>query len=349
MNDINKAKQKNLTLSFIIATYNSSKTIKETFDSINMQDYPKKLIEIIIADGGSTDDTLELAKKYGAKVLNIKSKSQGAEYNRALGAHAAKNEILVFIDHDNVLPHKNWLNNMITPFNENKEIVGVETLRYFYNKKDTLLGRYFSLFGVNDVLPFYFGKADRLSYIYKNPKNYGVFKKAKVTDKGNYFEVNFDKNHIPTLGSNGFLIKKSLLMNNAKVDPHYFFHIDVNVDLIRKGFSKYAFVKDAIIHNTQERGIMDYLKRRKLFMEKYHVTKLPRRYSVYEKKDFTNLVLFVFLSTTLIKPTLDSIRGFLKVRDIAWFLNPFLCNMILFVYSYSLLKNFLNNYERKLL
>lgn len=336
------------SLSFVIATFNSSKTIKECFESIKIQNYPKNLIEIIIADGGSTDNTIQLAENYGAKVLSIKNKRQGPEYNRAKGAHKAKNEILVFIDHDNILPHKDWLKNMIAPIIEDKNVVGVETLRYHYNKNESLLGRYFALFGVNDPLPFYLGKADRLSYIYTNLQNYGVFKKANVIDKGKYFMVDFSKNDIPTLGSNGFLIRKSLLFKYAKTDPDLFFHIDVNVDLIKKGFRRFAFIKDTIIHQTQERGLIDYLKRRKLFMEKYHESSLPRRYSVYEKKDFKKLIFFVFITITFVKPIYDSLRGFLIIHDVAWFINPILCCMILIVYMYSVIKVRINKYASKL-
>lgn len=344
MENINNKKQKLPSLSFVIATYNSSKTLAESFDSIEIQDYPKDLIEIIVADGGSTDKTLNIAKKHGAKILSIKSKNQGAEYNRASGAHVAKNEILVFIDHDNILPHRSWLKKMILPFIEDNKVIGVETLRYDYDKKDTFLGRYFSLFGVNDVLPFYFGKADRLSYMYEKPQYYGAFKNAKVSEYKEYYVVDFSPAYIPTLGSNGFMIRKQILFKNAQTNPNKFFHIDVNVDLIKKGFCRYAFIKDTIIHKTQERGLWDYLKRRKLFVEKYHVKNSNRRYSVYEDKDFSRLIYFIFISSTVVKPFFDSLKGFFRVRDFAWFLHPVLCYLILISYSYSIIRVKISKY-----
>lgn len=47
-----------------ILTFNSEKGIEKCLESI------KDFAEIIIADGGSTDRTLDIAKKYGAKVIS---------------------------------------------------------------------------------------------------------------------------------------------------------------------------------------------------------------------------------------------------------------------------------------
>ena len=47
-------------ISIIIATLNSGKTLKQTLDSIRHQTY--KNIELIIIDGLSSDNTLDLKK-----------------------------------------------------------------------------------------------------------------------------------------------------------------------------------------------------------------------------------------------------------------------------------------------
>lgn len=332
------------SISVVIATFNSQKTLEVCLKSVCEQEYPTNLIEIIIADGGSSDKTINIAKSYGAKVISIISEKQGAEYNRAVGINRAKNEIIAILDHDNILPHKVWLKKMVRPFREDKTMVGVETLRYHYNKNDTLLGRYFSLLGANDVLPFYLGKADRLSYMYDRPKEYGFYKKLRIEEKKDYFVVHFSPNAIPTLGSNGFLIRRKLLLEESNSSPENFFHIDVNVDLINKGFTVYALIKDSLIHKTQERGVLSYLRRRGLFMEKYYLdAKIKRRYSVYERRDLFSLIKFIFISITIVKPLYDSVRGYIKKHDIAWFLHPVMCLGTTCFYGYTFLSSALRS------
>lgn len=328
------------TISIVMPTYNSALTLDVCLTNIKSQQYPQELVEIIIGDGGSTDNTLEIAKKFKVKVVKITDRiKQGAEYNRSMAAQRAKNELLAVIDHDNIMPHNKWLREMVQPFLDDKSIVGVETLRYEYDPQANLLGRYFQLFGVNDILPFYLGKADRLAYLFDNPRDYGVFRQAQVIEKNKYFVVGFHPDYIPTLGSNGFMVRRELLFREAQVSPDMYFHIDVNVDLIRKGFSRYAFIKDVIRHETQERGLRAYLDRRKLFMEKYYIEVISnRRYSVYEANDKRKLIWFIFLSLTFVVPICDAISGYRKIRDKAWFLHPFMCFSIVVLYSWVMLK-----------
>ena len=51
-----------MKLSIITVTYNSAKTLSDTLNSVASQNY--KNIEHIIVDGGSSDNTLSLLKKY---------------------------------------------------------------------------------------------------------------------------------------------------------------------------------------------------------------------------------------------------------------------------------------------
>lgn len=326
------------TLSFCLATYNAEKTFERCLGAVAMQDYPKDKIEIIIADGGSKDMTLDIAKKYGATIINVPADVQGAEYNKSVAINEAKNEILVLIDQDNIIPHKMWLKNMVTPLVEDKEIVGSEPLRYAYRKDMDLMDRYFALFGVNDPLPYYLGKADRISH---HSDKYTLF--GETEDKGPYLKVTFEKNadKIPTLGANGFLIRRKVLMENAEAGIGKYLHIDVTVDVIKAGFNKFAFVKDEIIHETSSQGFFTFIKRRKFFMEKYHLEDTgSRRYSVYmHPDDFFKLIYYIFISFTVVKPLYDSIRGFIKIHDVAWFIHPFMCFGMTSVYSYAMIKS----------
>ena len=62
-----------LNISILIPTLNSKKTIRECLEGIVAQEYPRGNLEVIIADGGSTDGTLEIIREIGSKnLLNLK-------------------------------------------------------------------------------------------------------------------------------------------------------------------------------------------------------------------------------------------------------------------------------------
>ncbi|MDO8727297.1 MAG: glycosyltransferase, partial [Candidatus Methanoperedens sp.] len=90
---------RNPSISIIIPTYNSDKTLSSCLDSIKTQDY-RGDIEIIIADGCSTDNTLEIAQKYTDKIYPNPLKT--GESGKAAGVKHAKNEIIALIDSDNI-------------------------------------------------------------------------------------------------------------------------------------------------------------------------------------------------------------------------------------------------------
>ncbi len=51
-------------VSIIIPCLNEEKTIDTVLQAIHDQDFPKKVLEIVIADGGSVDNTLSIIEKF---------------------------------------------------------------------------------------------------------------------------------------------------------------------------------------------------------------------------------------------------------------------------------------------
>jgi glycosyltransferase involved in cell wall biosynthesis len=62
-------------VSIIIPSYNSGRFLERTLISIFNQDYPN--IEIIIIDGGSTDNTADILKKYGHQIKLLSETDEG--------------------------------------------------------------------------------------------------------------------------------------------------------------------------------------------------------------------------------------------------------------------------------
>ena len=313
------------SVSFVIVTYNSGQIIEECLASIANQDYPKDKVEIVLVDGGSKDSTVQIAQRFGAKI--IFENTGRPESATGIGVAHANGELICNIASDNVLPHSNWLRLMVQPFDENETIVATYPLRYTYRKSDSLLDRYFALFGVNDPIPYYLNKQDRLSWI---EDSWTLAGKAK--DFGTFFLVKFDPDHIPTLGANGFVIKKDVLVK-ADCQPLTFFHIDVNYDLIQMGYNTYGSVKTDIVHQTGY-SFVGYLRKRIKYMRVYFVDKSRRRYHVYSSPERQKLLKYLIYSLTFVKPTQDSIRGYKRFSDKAWLLHPIICALTTVIYGF---------------
>jgi len=327
------------SVSVCIATFNSGKTLDRCLKLIRNQNYPQSKIEIILGDGGSTDKTIELAKKYKAKLVRIPPKKQHAEYNRGVAFNKAQGELVLVLDHDNFLPNKNWLLQMLKPLQENPKMVAVTTERYHYSKRYGLIDRYFALMGSSEPLPFFLKKADRISYLDDKWRQVD-----KVEERKDYYIAYFENksSKIPSIGTNGCLMRRKVVSKYADVRPDYHYPIDVMVDVVKNGHNQFGIAKNSIIHLTGARGFIKFLTRRKEFVEKYHFEdNSKRRWSVVMPEEKGRVVFFVIYSLTLVKPMSESIRGFLKIQDIAWFLHPVMCVATTFIYGYVSVKFFI--------
>lgn len=330
------------SITVITPTYNSGRILERAFSDIRNQDYPQNKIEIIVADGGSKDNTREICRKYKAKFVSVPYNKQNAEYNRGVALSYAKSEYVLILDHDNFLPEKHWLQRMVKPLIDNPEIVASQPCYYHYDKSYTLLDRYFALYGASEPLPIFLNKSDRLRQT-SNKWNLPGFSE----DKGDYYLVKFENNprKFLTIGSNGCLERLKILKKYSKIDPDHHFPIDVLVDLLPHGWNKYAFVKTSIIHITGHSGVRKFLWRRLKFVDDYHFKDAQkRRFSVVMPGDEKRVALFVLYSITLIGPLIESFKGYVKIRDVAWFVHPLLCLATTVIYGYTTILHWIKKY-----
>lgn len=319
------------TLSFIIATWNSGRTIERCLKSIKIQRYPKNNIEIIIVDGGSTDETLTVAEKYHARVFHKPGMTQ--EPAKGFGLARATGEYIVAIDSDNILPSPSWLMDLVEPLLLDATLTASYPLYYTYDKTMSLFNRCVALYGVNDPIPYFLGKADRQSY---RLSDYALAGQAQ--DCGTHYHVEFTKENMPTLGANGFIIKTSLL-KKARVDPEHFFHIDVIYDLVAKRHNAFAVVKTSIIHDTAITLRSLLFKRDRYFKAFYLLKKQKRRYYLIRPGEIWRPFLFALYSITLVGPLAEGVRGYVVIRDPAWFAFPIFCLSITFIYTEAMLRS----------
>lgn len=95
-----------MELSIIIPFYNVEKYIDQCLNSILKQNIPRSDYEIILIDDGSTDNSLNIAKKYTEENSNIQlffQRNQGVSISRNNGLKYAKGKYLYFIDADDYI------------------------------------------------------------------------------------------------------------------------------------------------------------------------------------------------------------------------------------------------------
>ncbi|MDG6223388.1 MAG: glycosyltransferase [Candidatus Bathyarchaeota archaeon] len=120
-----------LGVSIIVTTLNSAQTLDECLQSIFELDYPKELLEVIVVDGGSTDATIEIAKKYSVKLV-YSQLNPAAAYNLVLDD--AKHEVIGLIDSDAKV-EKQWLTKLANLLDDTK-IAGASGTVETWNKNN---------------------------------------------------------------------------------------------------------------------------------------------------------------------------------------------------------------------
>lgn len=117
------------TVSFVITSYNNKEFVHQCLDSIRAQDYPRVLTEIVVADGGSLDGTVDLCHDFGARVVfNGNRTEKGFDGGKTLGINAAQNEIVILLDADNILGSPAYVREILQPFVDQPEVVAVSPI-----------------------------------------------------------------------------------------------------------------------------------------------------------------------------------------------------------------------------
>ncbi len=90
-----------MKVSIVTVCFNSAATVEDTIRSVREQEYER--IEHVIVDGGSTDGTVDIVKKYNGRIKKFISEPDEGIYDAMnKGLHLAQGEVIAFLNADDV-------------------------------------------------------------------------------------------------------------------------------------------------------------------------------------------------------------------------------------------------------
>lgn len=294
------------SVTFVIPTLDASYVLPKCLYSIRNQDYPGEKIEIIVADGGSTDDTVNIAKSFGAKV--IRNPEVLHEPGKSRASRLASGEIIFYTDADNVLATRKWIRLMVRPYIENRGVTGF--LPQTEPPPDsTGLNRYLGYLFTDPFTWFVYGPA-------ANPKYYGLrFRPVKKSSA--YTLYRFTPDDAPLFGlSQGVGTSKAFARTGtSRTDD-----ITAGLNLIKAG-SLVAYVPEAGVYHYHVAGLRSYIRKYSLrirgnFLHTVKGMGILNRISAFPRMRKIRMLLFVPYALTILFPILDSIRLSIRERDV---------------------------------
>jgi len=307
-------------VSFVLATYQGGKTIKKCLESIFSQNYPKNLVEVLVIDGGSKDETVEIARQYPVKIFhNPKKYSEGKGMGKAQGFNRAKSDYVIFIDQDNVLLSKNWLNNILRPLFDDKEIY-ISGSKITIVKDDNLINKYLSLVGTDPFMA-------EFSIDGQVSLNKKQFEKVN-----NCLVLHMNKNKWYIAGSNGYAYRKKDIQEIGGYSQ--------DTDIIYKFANlnkKLAICLDAPLqHLNISKGLIEFIRKRN-YNFKYFIKENNKNRKVkYVPSNLRGKLYLIlhYISNLIILPNLIiSVKNSLRDRQALWLLNSFMALLTLLIYT----------------
>jgi len=317
-------------ISVLLPTLNSEKVIGGCLESIFNQDYPKDKLEIIVADGGSTDRTLEIAKKFKAKIFPNPLKT--GEAGKMVALRQAKGQLVALIDSDNILSGRDWLKRMVVPFSD-EEVLGSEPWKYTYREKDGFIDRYCALVGMNDPICNFLGNYDRYNLLTRNWTGLPV----KQVEKRGWIKVVLQPGLVPTIGANGTIFRRKLLVEVC-LKKNYFFDIDVLSKIIEERPVSFAKVKIGIVHLFCGNDVKKFCRKQKRRIKDYFFYQRGglRAYP-WQSQYRLGILKFTFFCLLIFPLWAQAIKGYFRKKDKAWFFHPIACWITLIIYGFGVI------------
>jgi glycosyltransferase involved in cell wall biosynthesis len=296
-------------ISFVTPTLNAGGILGNCLQSIRRQDYPQDKVEILLGDGGSKDNTRDLAKQFGARVIDDHGRHMEGGKRAAL-LHAT-GDYVVFVDADNEIAHPDFLRRAVEALAKNPGACGVESY-YLYSPRMSSLCAYLTcVLHISDPVAWMMSVKP-------------VFLRAD----GEVEHWTFPKNSLAyPLGANGFVFRKSELDLARAGEKYSDTHTSLNL-IQATGKREWLRLRGRGVYHyyIASRGfwatLRDFVKKRQRATCHFFDMRQQHGFSWTENKPRIPGWLAVLLCLTIVVPVLQTIAALVRTRDARWLWHP---------------------------
>ena len=299
-----------LRFSLMLPTLNEEWRVRALLDSIAAQRYPRDRIELLVADGGSTDRTIEIAQSYGAVVLP--NPIRRAEPGAAMLLGHASGDVATWLAADNVFGDELFLERLARPFADPRIKAAFPAL--INTAADGATTRYFNAF-TDPFNHFLYGAAT-------SPASFRRVYPVK-RETADYVVYDFAAGPPPLVALAQAFTMRLPYRKPPGTDEDDVAPVEI---LIAEGHD-IAFVPNATLEHHTVGGLSDALRK---FGPRFRARMTDRSQPVWSRLRSSRspqrirAYLWPFYSVSVVLPALAAVNGLVRDRRSEWVYHPFL-------------------------
>lgn len=291
--------------SIILPVLNAEAHLGGCLESISLQNHPPGQLEVILADGGSTDDTMAIAERWKDGRIDVRivqNPRRIAEFGKAEALKTATGEFIALVDADNRLCDPEWLNIALRGLEVYPDAFGFESA-YLPIPDGSALNNYLtSCLHISD--PLAWAAASPLREV------------ATKNDGG----IRYRKHRMPPgypCGANGFVYRRTVL--DPFVGNDSFDEAVVPMEIARRSNASIVTADDVGIQHCHVDSVREFLGKRSKFALKSHTRR--RESTTWIDHTGWRMQRAALLQMTLVAPFVYSLCRAVKDRTSLWLLH----------------------------
>lgn len=301
------------TISVIIPAYNEQDNLTKLFASLDRQTYPKDKIEYLFVNDHSTDKSEQIAKMFGAKIINVET--HDIELNKGIGMHAAINKYIYWLDADMELYGLDYWQQLVLPLEENPQLIGSFTNEFSLAKglpwESRSLLRYISY----DPL-----QRDPVYQYFSESINSCV---VDTTDK--YELCKFKSGKIPPCGR--MMYNRTKLLTTDVGRNKSFIDLESLEIVVRAGYLYFAYVPKAKIRHFHAMNIAQLVNKRLRNLERDYLPNINHKkyytwFDLSNPHDLSKIICWVIYANMFFPALIRGLLLAIKNHDHAFMWEP---------------------------